>query len=57
MGAVLRTFTHMKMKGVSSVALLPDGLRFAIAASSQRDADLGTVYIAEHGLACQLRYR
>ena len=49
-GAVLRTFTHHRLGGidwVSSLALLPDGLRFVSGSGNK------TACIVYHGLAPQ----
>jgi len=50
-GAVLRTFKH-HTKSVSSLALLPDGLRF-VSGAHQDDVGCGIACIVEHGLAPQ----
>ena len=46
-GAVLRTFTHQTL-AVTSLALLPDGLRFV---AGPAGVSYSTAQIAYHGLA------
>ena len=48
-GAVLRTFTHHAL-AVTSLALLPDGLRF-VSGSARDGVRDSTAQIAYHGLA------